>query len=226
MLEVLPVLVALPVGLSVVRHSRHDLSIPEIASIALAVLLALAARWVQLGYLRRIALGVFTGDRSGLPAWDQLERDVAEGCRLWLVSLGVFLPLLAAAAGVVLLFSAVGLRPLGVAVLVPSLPVAALAALLYLPAGLLATVESGSMAAAFDVGQVMRRLHAVLAPYLLAVAVAVAAEILAQLGLMVACVGVFFTRFAAHCITVHAFASAWASAPAFQAPILAGAERE
>ncbi len=112
------------------------------------------------------------------------------------------------------------------ALLVPALPVAALATLLYLPAALLATVESGSMTAAFDAGSVTRRLHTVLAPCLLAVVVAGAAEILAQLGLLLACAGVFFTRFGAHCITVHAFASAWASAPAFQAPVLAGAKRE
>jgi hypothetical protein len=208
-LELFPLLVVVP-GMLALTHSTRHLRPSLLIAGLLAAGLALLCRWIQLGYMRRIAAEVMAGREAGLPAWDRFETDLTEGLKLWLVSIGLMLPVLGIAASLLLLFGAVGLRPLGWVLALLTLPVAGAATLFYLPAALLATVAEGTLVAAFDLSSVAARLGRVFAPYLLAVLVAFATEVLAQLGLLLACVGIFFTRFVAHCIAVHAFASAWA----------------
>ncbi len=229
LLELFPLLVVLPALLGTLRHSlRHGF---PLTTVILAAVAGLGSRWITLGYFRRIALGVFRGDAAGLPAWDRLDEDLVEGIKLWLLSLGLFLPAAGLTAAMAFLFVALGAPWAAWLPVLLVLPVAALATLFVLPAALLASVAEGELSAAFDVTRLSRRIGAAAGAYLLAFLVAVAAEIVAQVGLLVVCVGIFATRFLAHCVAVHAFASAYregcpaapappAGAPAAPLPVL------
>ena len=188
------------------------------------MLTALVCRWVQFGYLRRIAADVLSGGHGGMPAWDRFDTDLAEGFKLWIAAIVLFVPALAVSGGLALLMGAVGLAGWLWLPLAFVLPLSLLATVIYLPAGLANAVAEDSVLAAFDVETVMYRAGVATAAYVLSLAVAVAAEILAQLGLIVLCAGIFVTRFLAHCITAHAVASAWQEAiAAAPQPLSAGA---
>jgi hypothetical protein len=207
-LELVPLPLVLPVVL-VSLGRWHRLGWSSVAILPLAAVVGLLCRFLVLGYLRRIAKEVLDGTSRGLPAWDRPADDLVEGLKLWLVAVVLWLPAIAVTVGLVLLFMALASPS---AAWLPAIvlgPPLALATLAYLPAGLLATVAEGDPLAAFDVDRVARRAARALGPYALAFLVAIAAEIIAQFGLLLCCVGIFATRFAAHCVAVHAFASAF-----------------
>ena len=207
-LEVVPVLLALPVFLSAVRM-RHHFPLHMLAVLPFAVLVALVCRFLVLGYLRRTAKGILDGTADGLPAWDRTGDDIVEGLKLWLISLALFLPAIGVTAGLTLLVMALTSPAMAWLPLVVLGPPSVLLPLLYLPAGLLATIAEGDAFAAFDFERVAETIGRVLGPYSLAFLVAIAAEIIAQFGLVICCVGIFATRFAAHCVGVHVFATAY-----------------
>ncbi len=211
LLELLPALVAIPLAL---RAARHGLPWPGTipSALFLAATLSLACRFVVLGYLRRVAKGVLEGTLDELPAWDQLGTDFVEGFKLWLTAVGLFVPAVGlVAAGVFLVVAAAGSSSawIPVAILAPPL---VLTTLFFLPVSLLAAVARDDVAAAFDVAANARRLGTGMGAYLLAFLVALMAEIVAQLGLLLCCVGIVLTRFVAHCVVVHAFATAYRAA--------------
>jgi Protein of unknown function (DUF4013) len=206
-LELVPLPLVLPLVL-VSLGRGHRLGWSAFALLPFAALLGLVCRFLVLGYLRRTAKGVLDGTTQGLPAWDRPTEDLVEGLKLWLVAVVLWLPAVAVTVGVMLLVMAV-VSPSAAWVPLVLLGVpAALATLAYFPAGLLATVADGDPLAAFDFERVAGRVARAFGPYALAFLVAIAAEIIAQLGLLICCVGIFATRFAAHCVAVHAFASA------------------
>jgi hypothetical protein len=207
-LEVVPLLLALPVILSTVRM-RHHFPWHMLAVLPLAALVGLVCRFLVLGYLRRTANGILDGTADGLPAWDRPAEDVVEGLKLWLVSVALFLPAIGVTAGLTLLVMALTSPAMAWLPLVVLGPPAVLITLLYLPAGLLTTIAEGDAFAAFDFERVAETIGRVLGPYSLAFLVAMAAEIIAQFGLLICCVGIFATRFAAHCVAVHVFATAY-----------------
>ncbi len=223
LLEIVPVLMVGPVVVSLARE-RGEVAPTVVPLLGLAVLTALVCRWIQFGYLRRIAADALASSGGGLPAWDRFDADLAEGFKLWVTGIVLFIPALAVSGGLALLMGAVGLAGWLWLPLAFILPLSLLATLIYLPAGLANAVAEDSVFAAFDVETVLARAGAAAAAYILSLAVAVATEVLAQFGLMLLCAGIFVTRFLAHCITVHAVASAWregiAAAPQ---PLSAGA---
>jgi hypothetical protein len=170
---------------------------------------ALLCRFLVLGYLRRTAKGALDGTADGLPAWDRPAEDVVEGLKLWLVSVALFLPAVGVTAGLTLLVMALTTPATAWLPLVVLGPPSVLITLLYLPAGLLATVAEGDAFAAFDFERVAETIGRAVGPYALAFLVAIAAEIIAQFGLLICCVGIFVTRFVAHCVAVHVFATAY-----------------
>jgi hypothetical protein len=206
LLEFVPLVMAFPLILRLL-HRPYAVASPGLRLLPLVIVISVAARLIVIGYLRRVASGVLTGGEVGLPAWDRFIDDLVEGFKLAIVAIGLWLPAVAVVAGLTLLVTAVATPNLAWLPLVLVGPPAALLTLGYLPAGMLAVVAEGEMAAAFDVDQVSHRIGRVFGPYMLAFVVAIAAEIVAQLGLLVCCVGIFATRFAAHCVVVHAFAS-------------------
>ena len=211
MFELFPVLLLLPAVVTIVR--RHRLPTARgLVLLPFAVLIALAARLVVLGYLRRAAKGVLDGGADQLPAWDRFAEDLAEGLKVFLVGIGLWLPSVAVVAGLTLLVMAVSSPEWAWLPLVLVGPPAALLTLAYLPAGLIASIAEEEMAAAFDLDRVARLVGRAFGPYVLAFLVAIAAEIVAQLGLVVCCIGIFATRFVAHCVVVHAFSTVYRDA--------------
>ena len=131
------------------------------------------------------------------------------GATLWLVSVGLCLP-----AAVVSFVTWLVVMELGggVAAVLGTLAVALpafVATLALLPAALVTAITENDPAAAFNLPRVLARLRRADGPYVLAFLVAFAAEILAQLGLLLCCVGVVPARFLAHCVTAHAFGTAF-----------------
>jgi len=207
-LELIPLLLVLPMILAVLGR-WHRPFWPSLALLPLAAMVGLTCRFLVLGYLRRTAMGVLNGTSDGLPPWDRPADDLVEGLKIWLVAVVLWLPAVAVTAGA--MFLVMALTSTSVAWLPAVLlgPPAALATLVYLPAGLLATVAEGDVSAAFNFDRVAGTIGRAFGPYALAFLVAIAAEILAQFGLLLCCVGIFATRFAAHCVAVHAFSIAY-----------------
>ncbi len=207
-LEVVPILLFLPTLMNL-SHGWHRLRFTHLAVLPLAIVAALACRFLVLGYLRRAVKGILDGTGQGLPAWDRMGEDLVEGLGLWLVSLVLFLPALGVTAALTLLIVALTSPAMAwLPVVLVGLP-AVFVTLLYLPAALLATVADNQLAAAFAFDRVTGTIGRAFGPYALAFLIAIGAEIIAQLGLLVCCVGIFATRFAAHCVAVHAFALAF-----------------
>ncbi|MCU0293010.1 MAG: DUF4013 domain-containing protein [Thermoanaerobaculaceae bacterium] len=205
LLELAPALLAAPALYLLVRAP----SARTAPLLLLPLLLGLASRFVVLGYLRRLVRGVLDGTLEGLPAWDSTVEDLEEGFALWLAAVGLWLPAAAATFTVWLVAAELG----GPAIAwLTALLVAAPAALLTLaltPAALVAAIARDDLAAAFDLPLVTHRLRAAGGTYVLAFVVGITAEVLAQLGLLLCCIGVAATRFLAHCVAVHAFATAF-----------------
>jgi len=207
-LEVIPLLLVLPIILGAAKL-RHHFPWHTLAVLPFAVLVGLVCRFLVLGYLRRTAKGVLDGTADGLPAWDRPAEDIVEGLKLWLVSVALWLPAIGVTAVFMLLFMALTSPAMAWLPLVVVGPPAVLITLFYLPAGLLATVAEEDTLAAFNFDRVTTLIGRAFGPYAIAFLVAIGAEILAQLGLLVCCVGIFATRFAAHCVGVHVFATAY-----------------
>lgn len=207
LLELIPLLLALPLALGAFETREGT---PRLLVMLLfPAVLGLASRWVQLGYLRRLAQAVLEDPAARLPRWDRFEQDLTEGLKLWLVTVALFLPALGVAAILVFLTLVAGVPAL---FWLPLLLVAAplvVAITVYLPAALLTAIARRDLAAAFDVGSVWAVVARDGGLYLLGFVVAIAAEVLAQFGVLACCIGIFFTRFAAHCVTVHAFCCAY-----------------
>lgn len=211
-LEGLPVLLLLPALAGWLGHGHHSLPRPSLALLPLAVVVALAARFLVFGYLRRVALDALEGGSAGLPPWDRPVEDLVEGLKLWLVAMALWLPAAAVTAGLALLVMSLTNASMAWLPVILVGPPAALATILYLPAGLLSAIAGRDAARAFDVDRVAAAIGCNFGPYLLAFLIAIAAEIVAQFGLLLCCVGILATRFAAHCIGVYAFATAYSGA--------------
>lgn len=217
-LEVVPALAALPVILRLSDVADRPRHLPFL--LAPVLLAALACRCVVLGYLRRIVRRAVAGEAGGLPAWDSFGEDLVAGAALWLVSVGLCLP-----AAVVSFVTWLVLLQLGgaVAAVLGTLAVAVPALVLtlaLLPAAIVTAIVENDAAAAFNFPLVLSRLRRANGHYVLAFLVALAAEVLAQLGLLLCCVGVIPARFLAHCVTAHAFGTAFGSGtpPSVEAP--------
>jgi hypothetical protein len=206
-LEVAPFLVAAPLIARLIggRGCRQGC---DFWLLALLVAVALACRFIEIGYLRRLVLATLAGGDETLPRWDRPLADLADGFALSLVALGVFLPAVGVAAVVAMSTAALGAPRLAWVPVLLVLPPLALATLAYLPAALVTAIAAGDLAAAFDTGRVFAVITRRPSRYALAYVVALMALLLAQLGFLLLCVGVFATRFLANCAAAHAFASA------------------
>jgi hypothetical protein len=220
-LELFPMLVGLVAIPAYLWRPGHRMPLVPLGLLPLVLLVGLLCRFVLLGYMRRIAHNVLLGGPDELPPWDRPIDDLIEGLKLTLVGIAVFIPAIGVTLCVALLVMAATSAAGAVFPIVVLGPPLLFVTLVYFPAALLATIESNELGAAFDMRVVARHIGRCAGPYTLAFLIAIAAEILAQLGLLVCCVGVFISRFLAHCITVHAFATAYrAGAPAATLPAL------
>jgi hypothetical protein len=208
-LELFPLALAVAMLPAIVLHRpRPWLHLP-FTILPLAVLVALLCRFIVTGYLARLAAGVLAGRDDGLPAWDRVGEDLQNGIKYTLLGIALFVPPVGITLAVMFLVMAASTAAAGILPLVVLGPPLLLATFFFAPACLLAAVASDELSAPFDLPRISRQIGRAAGPYILAFLIAIAAEIVAQLGLLVCCIGVFVTRFLAHCIAVHAFATAY-----------------
>lgn len=206
LLEIAPLLLSMP--LLAVALARERYLHPLVVGLGvLAALISLLCRALVLGYLRRIARGVLLGTCRELPRWDRFGEDLVEGIKLILVIVVLWLPVTVVLVALTVLVAGAAGTTLAWLPAILIGPPAALITLLYLPAALLTVVATDELGAAFEIERVFVAVGRMGGAYFLAFVFALAAEIVAQLGLMVLCVGIFATRFVAHAMAVHAFAT-------------------
>jgi hypothetical protein len=205
LLEVAPLLLSIP--LLAIAFKGMCPTLLLVALWVLAVLISLVSRAVVLGYLRRIARGVLVGTCRELPRWDRFGEDLAEGIKLMLVVVVLWLPVTVVLVALTVLVAGAADTALAWLPAILLGPPAALITMVYLPAALLSIIATDELGAAFDVERVFGAVGRMGGAYFLAFLFALAAEVVAQLGLMVLCVGIFATRFIAHAMAVHAFAT-------------------
>jgi hypothetical protein len=208
LLEIAPLLLSLPLLLAAFRRVRCP-TLLLAALWLLAILISLLCRAVVLGYLRRIARGVLLGTRRELPRWDRFGEDLVEGIKLMLVIAVLWMPAAVLVLALTLLVAGATNTALAWLPAILIGPPAVLITTFYLPAALLSVVATDELGAAFDVERVFAAIGRMGGAYFLAFLFALAAEVVAQLGLMVFCVGIFATRFIGHTMAVHAFATVY-----------------
>lgn len=201
-------ILALPLVFAIGRHGFH-LSWRSNSLVLFALALSIPFRLIILGYFRRIVRGASNHSLPGLPPWDQFGDDLIGGIRLFFVSVALFLPTIAFLILTTLFVgtSTPNFTPL--ILILFAIPMVGLT-LFYLPAALVLAISSGDLTAAFDLKRVFSKIGQNLGFYLIAFLITVAAKILSQVGLILCCVGVFFTGFLADVITAHVFASVFA----------------
>jgi hypothetical protein len=171
-----------------------------------------------LGYLARLVRNVLAGEQNPLPEWDDLGEYFSEGLLLFGVCLAYLLPIIALSIMVAIpaaIMSSAhneGLRNLGDGVFGCSwclISPLILAITFFLPAALLKAITTGRFAAAFEFKQIYAFVRNNIGSYLLAIVVYFVARMLATFGLILLCIGIFFTEFWGMTVSAYAFAQAW-----------------
>jgi hypothetical protein len=171
-----------------------------------------------LGYMAQLARNIIRGDERPLPEWDNLGEFFSEGLRLAGVAICWMLPLillvmvfmvpiiLAAATGNETAADLGGGLAGCMACLIVPL---ALAVTFFMPASLLFAAVEQRFGAAFEFRRIWPFIKANIGNYLLAVVVYLIARTVAGFGIILLCVGVFFTAFWALLVTTQAFAQVY-----------------
>jgi hypothetical protein len=170
------------------------------------------------GYMARLVRNVIAGIDRPLPEWDDLGEYFSEGLRLFCVALVYTLPLIA----LVMVFMVPSiiaqsaddesLRNLGggMAACVWCLifPLS-LAMAVWLPGALLFAIVERRFGAAFEFGQIAAFIKANIGNYLLAFVVWLVVRMIVPFGMILLCVGIFFTGFWALVVAGYAFGQTW-----------------
>jgi len=174
------------------------------------------------GYMARLVRNVIAGVTNPLPEWDDLGEYFSEGLRLFCVALVYTLPLIV----LMMLFivpsilaqssDSDALRNLGggMAACVWCLifPLS-LAMALWLPGALLFAIVERRFGAAFEFAQITAFIRGNIGNYLLAFVVWLVVRMIVPFGMILLCVGIFFTGFWALVVAGYAFAESWRLAP-------------
>jgi hypothetical protein len=175
-----------------------------------------------LGYCGRTLKNVARGELRPLPEWDDLGGLFGEGLTLAAVYLlhalaamvvigalfaAAFVPMMAAGGlgnghGSEALAALGGLAFVAVYGVVLLL---SLALYVYLPAALVRTTVHGTVAAGFDWRRNVAFIRANLGNYLLSLVVFLLVQFLSQVGMLLCCIGLFWTAFAGYLVAAAAF---------------------
>lgn len=164
---------------------------------ALAVLLCYVGFFALLGYQKRVILATAEGRDLPLPEFDRFGEDLVEGLKIFVIMLGYVGP------GIVLyfvgaIFGAIiseaaspdlgGLVILGTMCL--ALPLVIVGSLLT-PVAIIRYADNSSIGAAFQFGEVFRFVKENAVNVLLALVIGMVVNFLAQLTILLFCVGIF-----------------------------------
>lgn len=166
------------------------------------------------GYLAQLVRNVINGVSQPLPEWDNLGDFFSEGVKLFLVGLLYSLPVILL-VGIFIVPAAIlssgdsdFARNLGGGVAsciwCMVFPLG-LALAVWMPGALLMVIVSGEFSAGFDFSRIARFIRANAGNYILAFVVWMIARFAAGAGVILLCVGVFFTAFWAFTVAGYAF---------------------
>lgn len=178
-----------------------------------------------LGYCAQVARNVIAGLAAPLPEWEDLGGYFAEGLRLAgvvfvytipfiAIFVTMFVPAILMTAGAGAMHRDVeGIaNALGGGVMTCAWCLAiplGLALAFWLPGALLFAVVDRRFGAAFEFGRIWAFIRGNLANYLIAFVIYLIVRFAAGFGLLLFCVGVFFTAFWAFLVATYAFAEAY-----------------
>lgn len=195
-----------------------------ISKILLGALFSLASIvligiFIVYGYMARLVRQVIAGMDRPLPDWSDIGDYIAEGVKLFLVTLVYAMPIIFLAFLTVPLSiftdsndvneglkAATGILSAGVGCLLVPLGFATAA---WVPAALLRAVALGSFGEAFNFRAIWAFIRANAINYLLAYVVWIVARMVVGFGLLLCCVGIFATAFWSMCAGAYAFAQTW-----------------
>lgn len=177
-----------------------------------------------LGYLARLARNVVAGMEQPAPEWDDLGEYFGEGLMLAGVVLVYVIPFVVLAGAVFIPAGILGALSNGhdlanvfaggvVSCAACLIMPASLAMSFWLPQALLLASVDRRFGAAFEFGRIWRSISGNIGNYLLAFVVYLVARFAAGMGLMLLCIGVFFTAFWAMVVATYAFAQAYRMSP-------------
>lgn len=166
------------------------------------------------GYLARVVRNIVAGVETPLPEWDDIGGYFSEGLRLFAVGIVYALPLMLVygvmVGGGALLGASgsEGMRQVSAGMMscggCLALPLG-LVLYIFLPAAMLFTIVDQRFGAAFEFGRIWSFIRANAVNYLLAIVVYLIAAFAAQFGIILLCVGLFFTSFWCLLVAAHAF---------------------
>jgi hypothetical protein len=171
--------------------------------------------FIVFGYLAQMMRNVVAGMERPLPEWNNIGGYLVEGLKLSLICIVWYAPLIALA----LLFvvpvamlgdpdtegAAAGLMSCGIGLVI----LLTLLISLLLPAALSLAVVRERASAAFEFGTIIAFIRANAMNYVLAIVVYLISNTLSQFGVILLCVGIFFTVFLSLVMTAWAFAETY-----------------
>ena len=169
-----------------------------------------------LGYMGRIVRNVASGADRGLPDWDNLGDMFTEGLKLFLVAIVWYVPIVLVMAPLMvwaIVFDEFGSPQLSEmfagCMILTIVPLALLISFI-VPAALVRASIYRTVGAGLSVGPVFAFVRDNFVNYLLAFIVYLAANFIGQMGIVIFCIGVFFTSFWGLAVAAHAYAQTWA----------------
>jgi Protein of unknown function (DUF4013) len=174
-----------------------------------------------LGYFARTMRNVMNGVQRPLPEWDDFGGFFGEGLKLFVVGFLYFLPLailyFGSFVGAAILGSqhsdAGQILGCGMGGLMCVVFVLVFVVAILLPAATTLVVADGSIASGFAFGRILGYVRANAANYLLAFLAHFLANFLSQFGMILLCVGVFFTGFWSLLVAAYAYGDAYRLSP-------------
>lgn len=169
-----------------------------------------------LGYMARIVRNVVAGVDDRLPEWNDLGEMFTEGLKLFLVIVVWYLPIVLVMVPLMvwaIVFDEFGsprLSEMFAGCMVLTIVPLALLITFVLPAALVRATVYRSVGAGLAVGPVFAFVRDNFVNFLLAFIVYLAANFIGQMGIVIFCIGVFFTSFWGAAVAAHAYGQTWA----------------
>lgn len=168
-----------------------------------------------LGYLARMTRNIIAGNPRPLPEWNDLGEYFTEGFMLAVVVFVYLLPIFLLGGIMVIPLvileerSGQGAADMMASCLVMAIVPLALLVSLLIPGALVRGMAENRPFAGLEVGKVLHFIRENLTNYLLAIMIYILSSFLSQLGVILICIGVFFTAFWAQVVSTAAFADAY-----------------
>ncbi|MDX1582784.1 MAG: DUF4013 domain-containing protein [Thermoanaerobaculia bacterium] len=168
------------------------------------------------GYMARLVRGIVAGVDDRLPEWNDLGEMFTEGLKLCIVAIVWYIPIILVMAPLLvwaIIFDEMGSPHLSemfagcmVLIIVPL----ALVISFVLPAALVRAAIYRTVGAGLAIGPVFAFVRDNFVNFLLSFIVYLAANFIGQMGIVIFCIGVFFTSFWGLAVASHAYGQTWA----------------